>query len=196
MTAPTPTLVLACGALAREIGAIIAVNQFDHLTLHCLPATLHNHPDQIPAAVRAAIHKFRPTHPRIFLAYADCGTGGLLDRLLEEENIQRLPGAHCYAFFTGTERFAANGEQDMRSFFLTDFLARQFETLVIEPLGLDRHPELRDMYFCNYERVVYLAQTQDPTLDTAAENAAKRLNLAYERRQTGYGDLAPALSAI
>jgi hypothetical protein len=189
-------LVLACGALAREIGAIVAANKLDHITLHCLPATLHNRPERIAPAVREAIAKFRPTHPRIFVAYADCGTGGMLDRVLEEEGVQRLPGAHCYAFFTGVERFAADGDRDMRSFFLTDFLARQFEALVIEPLGLDRHPELRDMYFGNYERVVYLAQTHDLALDRAAEAAAARLGLAYERRQTGYGDLAPALAGL
>ena len=191
-----PTLILACGALAREIGAIIAANHLDHLTLHCLPASLHNRPERIPAAVREALAKFRPTHPRIFIAYADCGTGGALDRMLEEEGVQRLPGAHCYAFFTGTEAFAAQGDDDIRSFFLTDFLARQFDTLVIEGLGLDRHPELRDMYFGNYERVVYLAQTRDPALDAAALAAAARLGLAYERRQTGYGDLVPALTSV
>ena len=191
-----PTLILACGALAREIGAIIAANHLGHLTLHCLPASLHNRPERIPAAVRDALAKFRPTHPRIFIAYADCGTGGALDRVLEEEGVQRLPGAHCYAFFTGTEAFAAQGDDDMRSFYLTDFLARQFDTLVIEGLGLDRHPELRDMYFGNYERVVYLAQTRDPALDAAALAAATRLGLAYERRQTGYGDLAPVLTSL
>ena len=196
MSNPEPTLVLACGALAREIGAVIEANGLSHLTLHCLPATLHNRPEKIPGAVRDALAKFRPTHSRIFLAYADCGTGGALDRLLIEEGIERLPGAHCYAFFTGTERFAANGDDDMRSFFLTDFLARQFQALVIEPLGLDRHPELRDMYFGNYERVVYLAQTHDPALDAAAEAAAARLGLAYERRQTGYGDLEASLKAV
>ncbi|MCX7381832.1 MAG: DUF1638 domain-containing protein [Alphaproteobacteria bacterium] len=190
------TLILACGALAREIGAVIAANRLDHLTLHCLPASLHNRPERIPAAVREALAKFRPSHDRIFLAYADCGTGGALDRLLEEEAIERLPGAHCYAFFTGVEEFEAHGDADMRSFFLTDFLARQFDTLVIEGLGIDRHPELRDMYFGNYERVVYLAQTQDPNLDAAAEAAAARLGLAYARRQTGYGDLATHIAAL
>ncbi len=193
---PIPTHIIACGALAREINAVIAANHLDHITLHCLSALLHNRPERIAPAVRAAIAAARPTHPRIFIAYADCGTGGALDRVLEEEGVQRLPGAHCYAFFTGIEAFAALGDDDMRSFYLTDFLARQFDTLVIEGLGLDRHPELRDMYFGNYERVVYLAQTQDPTLDAAAQAAAARLGLAYERRQTGYGDLAPALVAL
>ncbi len=190
------TLILACGALAREIGAVIEANRLDHLTLHCLPATLHNRPERIPGAVRAALAKFRPTHSRIFLAYADCGTGGDLARLCAEEGIAMLPGAHCYAFFTGVEAFAAAEDADMRSFFLTDFLARQFDTLVIEGLGIDRHPELRDMYFGHYERVVYLAQTHDPTLDAAAEAAAARLGLAYERRQTGYGDLATHIAAL
>lgn len=191
-----PTLILACGALAREIGEVIEANRLDHLTLHCLPATLHNRPERIAPAVRAALAKFRPSHPRIFLAYADCGTGGDLARLCAEEGIAMLPGAHCYAFFTGVEAFAAAEDADMRSFFLTDFLARQFDTLVIEGLGLDRHPELRDMYFGNYARVVYLAQTDDPALDEAARAAAARLGLAYERRRTGYGDLATHIAAL
>ena len=190
------SLILACGALAREIGAVIEANRLDHLTLHCLPATLHNRPERIPGAVRTALAKFRPTHPRIFLAYADCGTGGDLERLCAEEGIAMLPGTHCYAFFTGVEAFAAAEDADMRSFFLTDFLARQFDTLVIEGLGIDRHPELRDMYFGHYERVVYLAQTEDAALDAAAEAAAARLGLAYERRQTGYGDLATHIAAL
>ena len=189
-------LVIACGALAREIGAIVRQNGLDHITLTCLPAILHNRPERIPGAVRAAIAAGRAKHAKIFVAYADCGTGGRLDRVLEAEGIERLPGAHCYAFYTGIDRFTADGERDMRSFFLTDFLARQFETLVIGPLGLARHPELRDMYFGNYERVVYLAQTNDPALDAAAEAAAARLGLAYERRQTGYGDLAPTIAAL
>ena len=192
----TRTHIIACGALAREIGAVMAANRLDHVSLHCISALLHNRPERIAGAVREAIAEARGMGARIFVAYADCGTGGMLDRVLEAEGVERLPGAHCYAFFTGVERFAALGDDDMRSFYLTDFLARQFNTLVIEGLGLDRHPELRDMYFGNYERVVYLAQTEDPALDAAAEAAAVRLGLAYERRQTGYGDLATVISRL
>ncbi len=187
-----PTLVLACGALAREIQAVIDLGQLD-LTLHCLPAGLHNRPQAIPGAVRAAIRAARGRYERILVGYADCGTGGALDAVLAEEGVARLPGPHCYALFSGLDAFAARAEADMRSFFLTDFLARQFETLVIEGLGLDRHPELRDAYFGQYERLVYLAQTDDPALDRSAEAAARRLGLAYERRFTGYGDLPHAL---
>ena len=194
--APQPVHIIACGALAREIRTLIAANRLDHLSLHCLPAILHNRPEKIPAAVRAAIVAARQEHALIFVAYADCGTGGRLERVLAEEGVDRLPGAHCYAFYTGVERFAADGERDMRSFFLTDFLARQFQKLVIEPLGLDRHPELLEMYFGNYERVVYLAQSEDGQLNLAAEAAATRLGLAYERRQTGFGDLATAITNL
>jgi hypothetical protein len=189
-------LIIACGALAREIGAVISRAGLDHIALRCLPATLHNRPERIAPAVQSAIRAAQGRYERIFVAYADCGTGGALDRVLEEEGVARLPGPHCYAFYTGVETFASNGDADMRSFFLTDFLTRQFQALVIEPLGLDRHPELRDAYFSGYERVVYLAQTEDAALDAAAQTAAARLGLAYERRFVGYGDLMPAIAAL
>ena len=186
--------IIACGALAREITVLTA--QSPHISLRCLPALLHNRPEKIPGAVRDAIRVARVDHDLVFVAYADCGTGGALDRVLAEEGVDRLPGAHCYAFYTGNDAFAAAGDADMRSFFLTDFLARQFTSLVIEPLGLDRHPELRDDYFGNYTKLVYLAQTDNVALDAAAVDAARRLGLAYERRFTGYGDLAPALASL
>jgi len=189
-------LVLACGALAREVNAVLAANHLHHVTLHCLPAGLHNRPKEIPDAVRAAVREARDDYDDILVGYADCGTGGELDKVLFEEGLQRLPGAHCYAFFSGVDAFERRAEEDMRAFFLTDFLTRQFETLVIEGLGLDRHPELRDMYFGHYEKVVYLAQTDDPRLKTGAEAAAKRLGLAYEYRFVGLGELAPAVTAF
>ena len=169
---------------------------FDHIDLQCLPAILHNTPERIPDAVRAAIAKAQSGYSKIFVAYADCGTGGALDKVLAETGASRLPGPHCYAFYSGTESFLAAGDQFMRSFFLTDFLARQFQALVIGPLGLDRHPELRDAYFGQYENLVYLAQTDDDDLSRAAEAAAGQLGLRYERRFVGYGDLAPAIAAL
>ncbi len=189
-------LILACGALAGEILASLSPAQLPHIRLQCLPALLHNRPERIPKAVRAALDEYRGQFDKVFVAYADCGTGGALDRLLAEEGIERLPGAHCYAFFIGVQRFEANDDADMRSFFLTDFLARQFDTLVWQGLGLDRYPELHDMYFGQYERVVYLAQTDDPALTAAAEAAAIKLGLAFERRFTGYGDLGPAIAKL
>jgi hypothetical protein len=183
-------LVIACGALAREVREAVAASRLDHIDLTCLPAILHNRPEKIPEAVRAAIHENRPHYARIAVAYADCGTGGMLDRVCEEEGVTRIAGPHCYAFYTGNAAFLAAGDAEMDAFFLTDFLARQFEAFVIEPLGLDRHPQLRDMYFGNYRRLVYLAQSEDAELDARAKAAAKRLGLAYERRPTGLGDLA------
>jgi hypothetical protein len=190
------TLVLACGALAREILALLPPERFPAIHLRCLPASLHNRPERIAPAVRAALAEAAGRYHRIFVAYADCGTGGALDAVLAEAGAERLPGAHCYAFFTGVEAFACAGEADMRSFFLTDFLARHFETLIWEGLGLDRHPALRDAYFGNYERVVYLAQTEDAGLTAAAGAAAARLGLDFERRFVGYGDLAPAMARL
>jgi len=190
------TLIIACGALAREIGSIIGRNGLSHLALRCLPATLHNTPEKIPGAVREAVRAARRNYGHIVVGYADCGTGGLLDKVCAEEGVERIPGPHCYAFYSGNAAFAAAGDDDMTSFYLTDFLVRQFDTLVIRTLGLDRHPELRDMYFGNYEKVVYLAQTRNPELDRAAELAAGKLGLAYERRQVGLGDLEHFINEV
>jgi hypothetical protein len=188
--------VIACGALAREILALRAANGWDWLDLACLPAKLHNTPQLIPEAVRAKLREAREAGvPRVFVAYADCGTGGLLDAVCAEEGAERIAGPHCYAFFDGNAAFAARAEAEIGAFYLTDFLARQFETLVWRGLGLDRHPGLLPVYFGNYDRLVFLAQTEDPGLTAAAEAAAARLGLRFERRFTGYGDLAAALAA-
>jgi hypothetical protein len=187
-------LVIACGALAREILALKALNGWEHLDLQCLPAKLHLWPDRIPDAVEAAVAAARPRYGAIFVAYADCGTGGLLAARCAALRVEMIAGPHCYSFFDGNQRFAARGDAEMRAFYLTDFLVRQFDAFVWRPMGLDRHPELRDMVFGNYERLIYLAQTDDPRLDAEAARCAARLGLAYERRLTGYGDLATALA--
>ena len=197
VTVPMPsatvpeTLLIACGALAREILAVIEINGLTGIALECLPATLHNHPEHIPEGVRARVRAARARGiANVHVVYADCGTGGLLDRVCEEEGVTRIAGPHCYAFFDGLDAFAARAEEEMGAFFLTDFLARQFDTLIWKGMGLDRHPDLRDMYFAHYDRVVHLAQTDDPALDAKARAAADRLGLAYVRRATGYGELA------
>lgn len=184
-------LLIACGALAREILAICRASGWEHFDLACLPAKLHNQPNRIPDAVRARIRRARDDgYQSIFVVYADCGTGGLLDRVCAEERVERIDGPHCYSFFDGNEAFAERADDEIGAFYLTDFLARQFDALIWKGMGLDRHPELRDMYFGHYDRVVYLAQTDDPQLDASARRAAGRLGLAFERRDTGYGDLA------
>lgn len=185
-------LILACGALAHEILAIKRLNGWEHLDLHCLPAILHNHPERITPAVEAEVAARRGDYDRIFVAYADCGTGGLLKAACARLGVEMIAGPHCYAFFDGVERFAARGEID--AFYLTDFLARQFDAFVTVPLGLDRHPELRDTYFAHYTRLVYLSQTDDPALMAKARAGADALGLAFEHRRTGYGDLTEALS--
>ncbi|WP_299651464.1 DUF1638 domain-containing protein [uncultured Jannaschia sp.] len=185
-------LVVACGALAHEILAIRVANRLHHLDLHCLPAILHNHPERIVPALAEALDGRADGYDRVFVAYADCGTGGGLARFCAERGIEMIAGPHCYAFFDGLDRFAARDEID--AFYLTDFLARQFDAFVIRPLGLDRHPELREMYFGHYTKVVHLAQTDDPALAEKARAAADALGLAFERRATGYGDLTAALT--
>ncbi len=190
-------LIIACGALAREINAITVANGLDHITLTCLPALLHNRPEKIPDAVRQAIREGRGQgFERIAIAYADCGTGGYLDRVCAEEDVTRIAGPHCYAFFSGADDFLARGDADMDAFFLTDFLAKQFEAFVIEPLGLDRNPELRDDYFGHYKRLVYLVQVEDAALEAKARAAAEQLGLAFEKRKTGYGDLADFVRGV
>lgn len=187
------TLLIACGALAREIVFLTRANAWTHLTVACLPAHLHNTPQLIPDAVRRKIRDARGRFERILVLYGDCGTGGLLDAVLAEEGVERIGGPHCYSFYAGAENFDAMMDQEPGSFFLTDYLARHFDRLVVEGLGIDRHPELLADYFGNYKRLVYLAQTEDPALTGLAEAAAKRLGLAFERRFTGYGELATFL---
>ena len=188
-------LLLACGALAREILALKAANGWVHLDLVCLPARLHLFPSRIPDAVRAKVREAQASGYReIKVVYADCGTGGLLDKVCAELDIERIEGPHCYSFFEGNDAFAAH-EDEIAAFYLTDFLVRQFEAFVWKPMGLDRHPELRDMLFGNYEKLVYLSQTGDPDLVAKAREAAERLGLAFEHRHTGYGDLKSFLQA-
>jgi hypothetical protein len=189
-------LVIACGALVREIQVLAAANRFAAIEIKAVPASYHNRPERIAPAVARRIAAARGRYQHIFVAYADCGTGGALDRLLEAEGVERLPGAHCYAFFSGVDVFAARAEEDMRAFFLTDFLVRHFRALVIKGLGLDRHPELRTAYFGNYEKVVYLSQMPEPRLIRAAEAAAGALGLAFEHRHVGFGDLTSAIGGV
>ncbi len=189
-------LLLACGALAREILAIRDANGWTHLDLHCLPADLHLWPDRIPDAVEAAVTRYRDQYETIFVVYADCGTGGLLQARCDALGVEMVAGPHCYAFFDGVEAFASRAEDEMTAFYLTDFLVRQFDAFVWKPMGFDRHPELIPMMFGNYERLIYLAQTDDAALDAKARGCAARLGLAYERRVTGYGDLALALARL
>lgn len=189
-------LIIACGALAREIIDIKSTNGWTHLDLTCLPANLHLHPEKITAAVQACVKRHEDQYQSIFVAYADCGTGGLLQRACDALGVEMIAGPHCYSFFEGNARFAENAENEITTFYLTDFLVRQFEAFVIKPMGLDRHPELRDVYFAHYEKLVYQAQTDDPALTAKAERCADVLGLAFERRYTGYGDLRTALEKL
>jgi hypothetical protein len=194
-TAPR-TLIIACGALSHEIVALIRANGWDNFHVQCLPAELHNRPGEIPGAVRGKIRELREGYEHVFVAYADCGTGGQLDAVLADEGIERLPGAHCYEFFAGGAVFGALAEEEPGTFYLTDFLARHFDRLIIRGMGLDRHPQLQSMLFGNYRRLVYLAQREDPELERRAREAADRLALPYEYRYTGYGELGDTLAGF
>lgn len=189
-------LLIACGALAHEVLAVIKANGWTHMDLQCLPAKLHLYPDKITDEVARVVGESRAAYQSMFVLYADCGTGGQLQEKCKELGVDMLEGPHCYSFFEGNAQFATHLDSEFTAFYLTDFLVRQFDAFVWRPMGLDRHPQLRDMYFGNYTKLVYQAQTDDPALDAKAEECARRLGLAYERRFTGYGDLATALEQV
>jgi hypothetical protein len=189
-------LVIACGALAREIAALKRANGWDALEVRCLPAELHNRPERIAPAVLAAIAANRARYAHMFVAYGDCGTGGELDRVLREEGIERLPGAHCYEFFATAPVYAQLADREPGTFYLTDFLLRHFDRLVVRPLGLDRHPELTQEYFRNYRRLVYLSQAPRPGAIEQAQRIAERFGFQFEHRFTGYGQLGTRLAAV
>ena len=194
---PSRLLVLACGALASEILYFIRLNGWDHVSLACLPARLHNTPDRIVPELEARLRADAARYDRVLIGYADCGTGGHLDALLEHwENVERLPGAHCYEFYATPPVFRDLHESELGTFYLTDFLTRHFDRLVWQSLGLDRYPQLRDMYFGNYRKLVYLSQFDRPELRTKAEEAAGRLGLDYQYRPVGLGELANSMETF
>ncbi len=186
-------LLIACGALAREILALIRLNGWDHMTLTCLPANLHLYPDRITESVEAAVLKHQGNFDKIFVVYADCGTGGQLAARCAELGVEMVAGPHCYSFYEGNDAFAEH-DDEITAFYLTDFLVKQFDAFVWKPMGLDRHPQLLEMVFGNYTKLIYQAQTDDPALRAKAEECARRLELEYEYRFTGYGELASALA--
>ena len=193
MAAAANTLVIACGALAREIIALRQANAWTHMDVTCLPAELHNRPEKIPGLVREKIQRFKAQYPHIFVAYADCGTGGLLDTVLQEEGVQRLPGAHCYEFYAGSAAFTQMADAELGTFYLTDFLLRHFERLIMHGLGIDKHPQLLPVYFGNYTTLMYLCQKESPEGIAQGQAAAQRLGLAFAYRVTGYGEMETEL---
>jgi hypothetical protein len=191
---PTRLVIVGCGALARELLAL--TRGIPGVRIEGVDARLHMQPARIADAVAAKVEKVRERDGRdvrIFVAYADCGTAGTLDAYLAREGLDRIEGAHCYEFYAGAAAFEALQEEEVGTFYLTDFLARQFDSIIWTGLGLDRHPELLPDYFGAYHRLVYLAQSDDSELTTRAQAAADRLGLAFERRATGFGALATSI---
>ena len=194
MPADRPSVaVIGCGAIARELLVIAGQPGLEHLVVECLPARLHNTPWLIPQAVEERIVAARARGSEVYVAYGDCGTGGQLDTVLEDHGVDRLPGDHCYQFFLGGAAFLAEHDENPATFYLTDYLVRHFDRLVWSGLGIDRHPQLLADYFGNYQRVLYLAQVEDPSLVAEARSHAARLGLDFAHRVAGYGDVEPAL---
>lgn len=191
---PSPVLIIGCGALGRELVALRKLNGWSHVAVRLLPAELHNRPERIAPALRAAIESGRRDHAQIFIAYADCGSRGEVDRVAAEYGVERLPGAHCYEFLAGSEAFRALAGEEPGTFYLTDFLVRHFDRLVRRGLGLDRHPELLPQYFGNYRRLVWLSQCDDAALEARAREQARFLGLAFERRHCGLAPFDRAVS--
>ncbi len=184
------TLLIACGALAHEIIALNKANQWDCFTVECVPAKIHWSPQKIPGAIKKKIRDSRDRFDKIYVLFGDCGTAGDLDKILEEENVERIGGPHCFSFLAGNDYFAELGEADgISAFFLTDFMVKHFDKFFWESLWLDKHPELLSMYFGNYTKVIYTAQIKDEQFEQEAKAIAGRLGLEYEYRYTGYGDL-------
>ena len=201
---PTPApqaklLVIACGALAHEIIGLQKYSGWNQIEVQCLDAELHNRPQLIPQKLRAALDKSRGQYQHTFIGYADCGTGGEIDRIIEQESqvsdkkIERLPGDHCYSFYAGEQRFNALADQELGTFYLTDFLVEHFDRLIVKGLKLDKYPQLREQYFAHYKLVVYLSQRVDTALVLRASAAAEFLGLAFRHEHSGYGGLETAL---
>ncbi len=188
------TALIACGALAREVLSLVAGHGWEADVLG-VPSLLHNEPDRIPPAVLKRIREARKLYGRVIVVYGDCGTGGQLDRALQAEGVERIAGPHCYEMYADG-LFHKLMEENPGTYFLTDYLVQSFDHLVIEGMGLDRHPELRQEYFRNYSRVVYLAQRDDPALRERAAWAAHALGLPLEIRQVGYGALETRLAEL
>lgn len=189
-------VIIACGALAKEMVELQKLNHWDHIELRCIPAQIHNYPKKIPDLVETKIIEAKKEGKQVYVAFADCGTGGQLDKVLERHQVTRLPGAHCYEFYATSSVFKDLMEQELGSFFLTDFLARHFDNLILEGMGINKYPELEQMYFANYKRLVYLAQSHNPDLLTRAQAAAQRLGLEFEHRYTGFGDFESSLMMV
>ena len=190
-------LVIACGALVAELRAVLQANGLsERVDVRYLPAKLHNRPDHNVPALRTLLDEIDPLGQRpVLVGYADCGTGGGLDALLAERpRLRRLPGNHCYEFFSGTAVFEAMQDDELGTFYLTDFLAKHFDALVWQGLGLDKHPQLLSMYFEHYTRVVLLSQSTDESVVAAGRTAAERLGLRFEHRHVGLAPFAEAVS--
>ena len=185
MSSDSRPLIIACGALVSELRSVLVASGIeDSVEVKYLPANLHNRPENIAPQVEEILAS--TSRRRVFVAYADCGTGGHLDLVLAKyPRVERLPGAHCYEFFAGTNEFMSAHDEEPGTFYLTDFLAKHFDALVWQGLGLDEHPELRETYFGNYRRVLLLSQTNNVEIVSAGRLAAQKLGLEFEHRHVG-----------
>jgi len=161
-----------------------------HFELSCLPASWHNYPQKIVPGIKRKVEAARKAGKTPLVVYGDCGTGGALDTYLQTAGVERIEGPHCYEIYLGKTDFEAEMDQALGTFFLTDYMVRHFERIIMKGMGLRQHPQLRDTYFAHYTRVLYIAQSEDAALQAKARAAAEALGLAYEYRYTGFGDFA------
>ena len=190
------TLVIACGALSHELIHLTRANNWEHLDVTCVPAKIHHTPAKIPGAFRKKIQENRDHYGRIFAMMGDCGTAGELDKVLEEEGVERIAGPHCFSFLSGNDAFEEWAQDEITAFYLSDFFCWNFDKIVWESLGLDRRDDLAEFVFGNYRKIVYVAQTDNSVLRDKAQEIADRLGLEYEYRFTGYGDMENTLASI
>jgi hypothetical protein len=189
------TAFVICGALGREVKEIVERRGWD-VDLYGVSALLHLYPARIVDELRDKLHRLRPKYDRLVVVYGECGMTGKLDPLLAEVGAVRVPGPHCYEMFAGAERFAEIAQRRPATFLLTDWLVRNFDRAVVRGLGLDRHPELKEMLFANYESVLYLRQVLNPKLADRARDVAAYLELPLEIEEVGLGELEDRLAAI
>ncbi len=191
---PAPVALVVCGALAADVRRILAQRGWQ-ADLYGVPATYHMRPASIVAAVDEHLERIRNRYKKVIVVYGDCGTAGELDRVLERHRAERLAGEHCYEVFCGP-RFSALTKRSPATYFLTDFLVRSWEEVVVREMGLGRAPSLKAKLFAGFTSVTFLRQDPDLGLLKKAEGIAAYLGLPLEVEEVGTSELESQLERL